>query len=131
MRSFRLSDQDRETYGGPEWVTFEVDDLYKVPLETLESIEAEFRKHNDITLAVMLALEVRDNSLLGLRAAVWIARKLAGHTESWPEFRPNPLAMKTILGGGSVPPAQSSSEPSSAPPKAPAAKKSSRRSPKG
>jgi hypothetical protein len=88
---FRLSDADRERFGGPEWVELDPDALLNVPASQLAQWEAEFHP-----LTVLQAVNGR-NSAAGLRALMWLARKFVGVEEqSFSEFDPAVLAAKLV-----------------------------------
>jgi len=97
----RLCKEDRERYGGPEWVEFDHD--------TLANCEAGFlERFEDAT--GMTITEFGDalnrGSVKSLRAMVWVARSLAGCEDPWPTFQPRVLRMDVEgLGDDDAPPA--------------------------
>lgn len=86
-----MCDADRERYGGPEWVSFDVDALQDMPASALHEIEAAM----DMTIAEILVLRDR-RSARSLRAQVFIARRLAGVDEKWDDFDPAVLRLRAV-----------------------------------
>ena len=86
-----MGDADRERYGGPEWVEFDIDRLLDMPASELHELEAAM----DVTIAEIVALRDR-RSAQALRAQVWIARRMAGVEESFTDFDPAPLRFKAV-----------------------------------
>lgn len=83
----RMGDADRERYGGPEWVPFDIGALFDAPARELEAYEAA------TGVAMFLVLtEFATHGARATRAALWIARRRAGVTgERWDDFDPRPL----------------------------------------
>jgi hypothetical protein len=75
----RLSDEDRERYGGPEWVRLDLDKLWKTPSSQLERWEEELGGNRSIALACGLVGLGRAQPAWAKRAVVWLARKQSGH----------------------------------------------------
>lgn len=89
MWRFRLSDEDREKYGGPEWVEYQLTKAVDLPVDVLEKIEDA----TGYTILVTLPDALGKGSLRATRAAVWLARHIAGVPEpSFAEFQPSMLA---------------------------------------
>lgn len=80
---FRMCEEDRGTYGGPEWIEFSVDLLADQPSSFCEQVEATL----GWTVAE-LGAELTRASTRGLRAAVWIGLRVAGHDLDWATFDP-------------------------------------------
>ncbi len=89
---FRLCPDDREKYGGPEWVVFDPDALVDLPGSELEQMEVAtgFR----IAWFWLPSLRI---SARGQRAALWIARRQAGLVDDWNEFDPKILAADAVI----------------------------------
>lgn len=85
----RMGDEDRERYGGPEWVTFPVGALIHTPSSQLEAWEAE----TGIPLFLVLH-ELPTYGSRATRAALFIARRLAGEADTWDKFDPCTLLVK-------------------------------------
>lgn len=81
--SFRMCQEDRDRFGGPEWVTFDMDALADLRAAELEEIEETtgFR-------LVWFYVVDRRVSIRGQRAALWIARRQAGLVDDWDKFDP-------------------------------------------
>lgn len=89
---FRLCDEDREKYGGPEWVEFDMSRAVELAVELLEQIE----EATGYTLLVTLPYALDRGALKAVRAALWLARHIAGvHEPAFDEFRPNLLKATT------------------------------------
>lgn len=90
----RMGDDDRERYGGPEWVRFDVAELYNAPASLLAAYEAE------IGFAIHWVLrEYASYGARAVRAALFIARRRAGvqrdgRDERWSEFDPRTNQVK-------------------------------------
>ena len=80
---YRLSDEDREKFGGPEWVIFDRRKLFELPASELMALEASI----GLTIGEFLTASMR-GSTLGTKATIFIARKWAGIKESFSEFDP-------------------------------------------
>lgn len=82
----RMCPADRDAYGGPEWVVFDPDALAELPGSKLEEIETTtgFR----IAWFWIPSLRI---SARGQRAALWVARKMAGLVDEWDQFDPRIL----------------------------------------
>lgn len=83
MVKFRLCEEDRETYGGPEWVEFSVELLADQPSDFCEQIEDTLGwTVGDLGTQLIRA------STRSLRAAIWIGRRIAGCDDDWASFKP-------------------------------------------
>lgn len=80
---FRLCEADRERYPGPEWLQYDTAVVLDLDLDTLEQIEETL----GWTL-IELGAQLARGSARGLRAMIWIARKLAGCDDAWASFKP-------------------------------------------
>jgi hypothetical protein len=89
MWRFRLSDEDREKYGGPEWVEYALSKAVDLEVDLLEQVEDA----TGYTILVGLPEALGRGSLRATRAAVWLARHIAGvHEPGFAQFKPNMLA---------------------------------------
>lgn len=89
MWRFRLSDEDREKYGGPEWVEYQLTKAVELDVDLLEQIEDA----TGYTILVTLPDALTRGSLRATRAATWLARHIAGvHEPGFTLFKPNMLA---------------------------------------
>lgn len=88
MFRFRLSPEDRERYGGPEWVEFDMSRAVELPVEVLEGIE----EATGYTFLVELPRGLDRGALKAVRAGLWLARRIAGiHEPAFADFKPNML----------------------------------------
>lgn len=108
---FKLDPRDQEKYGGPEWVTFDRDELEDTPFNDLHRWETQL----GASVTHILVREFPRATALGVKGVIWLARQMAGVTE--PGFADFNIRTQRILsrasGGDANPPAQGSSEPSS------------------
>jgi hypothetical protein len=89
MWRFRLSDEDREKYGGPEWVDYRLTKAVDLDTELLEQIEDA----TGYTILVTLPVALESGSAKATRAAIWLARHIAGvHEPPFHAFKPKILA---------------------------------------
>lgn len=114
--SFRLSDADREKYGGDEWVHLDTDRLADLGYDRLDELERDIRRDDDTSIARILALEWPRTSMLGYRGMAWLARQASGLDKpAWRGFKPDVMnATFRVNVGDADPPASGSSEPPSA-----------------
>jgi hypothetical protein len=127
---FRLCDEDREKFGGPEWVTLDIKVLDDLPLSVLRPIEEQVKAFCDNkSLLVVLAYELGGGTMLGKAVATWVARQLEGHAEpALDKFdvKPRKIELEEVKPNGVTdPPSPESSETSSAP-EEPSKKRSTR-----
>lgn len=110
--SFRLSDADRERFGGDEWIHIDTDVFADLGYDRLSPLEREIRRTDDTSIARILAVEWPDTSMLGMRGIVWLARQFSGLKEpAWPDFKPDVLGILQKLGPRDAdPPVGGSSE---------------------
>lgn len=83
---YRMCDEDRDRFGGPEWLKFDVDALYNAPASELE----EYEKVLGCSLFRLLT-ELESFSARSTRGALWIALKGAGVDVDYATFDPKPL----------------------------------------
>ncbi|EXG80024.1 hypothetical protein [Cryptosporangium arvum] len=88
---FSLDTADRAHFGGPEWLTLDVEQLAGAPAFELEAIEKELG--HPIRL-VIGALEGQA-SALGLRALIWLAYRQAGLRTPFGEFNIHTLKARS------------------------------------
>jgi hypothetical protein len=79
---YRLCEQDRAEYGGPEWVTFDMDVLAGARGRELERIEKELGHPIGMVVAALNG----DGTAIGIRALVWLARRQAGLKTPFADF---------------------------------------------
>lgn len=89
---YRLSDEDRAKFGGPEWVTFDRRELFKLDAAELMKIEAGM----NMTIGQFFAASAQ-SSILGTKAMIWIARRFAGMKEEFSEFNPHPFECESEI----------------------------------
>lgn len=114
---FRLCDEDREKFGGPEWVAFDIAHLDDMPLDEIDVLEKQIIDRAGVSMVVLIAREFANGTLIGQTCVLWLARQLAGITEpSLAEFniKPRRIKMRAVKPSGDVdPPAPASSSTSS------------------
>lgn len=113
--SFRLSDADREKYGGDEWVHFDDHLLADLGYDRLVELE-RYISRDGTSIAQIAAVEWPRMTVVGIRGMIWLARQLAGLTDpAWPDFKPDVLGSTFKLDDGddADPPGGGSSEPPS------------------
>jgi hypothetical protein len=113
----RISDEDREKFGGPEWVVFDAAAMFHMPSSELEALEQAM----PVPLAIIIANMMTKDALYALftRCLVFAARRQAGvlgrdgQPERWEDF--NPTTLQVVRRGtnpnGSVPPPAKMAEP--------------------
>lgn len=79
---YRLCDEDQRQYGGPEWVSLDVEKLGKTRAKELERIETE----TGVPLGQVVATIRGGGSILGLRVLVWLARRQVGFRTPFGDF---------------------------------------------
>lgn len=105
MLQLRMSDADRDRYGGPEWLDYDAAVLDDTPCDELAKIEAQ-------TGVVLYEAVQEPNAAAALRVWLWLALSRAGVDVAWPDFTPRTLRLR-IRSGDAGPPA---SAPPSTPP---------------
>lgn len=115
LTRFRLCEQDRAQFGGPEWVTFDLGRLVKARAKELELIEEE----TGHPIARLMRAVAGDHSILGLRMVVWVARYQSDIRTPFDEFDIHAMQMDSELvedqAEPDVLPLSGSSSPSEAP----------------
>jgi hypothetical protein len=85
-----MGDADRERWGGPEWMPFDVAALLDTPADVLERWESE------VGCAMELIIrEMADDTARAQRACAWITLRQHGIEVPWVEFTPATLRMRT------------------------------------
>lgn len=115
--SFKLSDADRERYGGDEWVHFDSDRLADLGYDRLAELERDLKRYDDTSILRIMAYEWPKPTFLGARGMAWLARQLSGAEKpAWPDFKPDILGLtfEVNRAGDADPPTGGSSEPPSA-----------------
>ena len=115
MQELRIDDRDRAVVGGPEWVPFDKGAIDDTEYQTLAEWEAEL----GMSITWMLSTEFGRGSAWGLKAYVWLARKVAGiATPPLAAFElrfPRRVRVRPVKKAADAdPPPQGSSEPPSA-----------------
>lgn len=97
---FRMCDEDRDAYGGPEWVTFDRERFKHLPGSELMAFEAA------TGFPLTGYFDDRIDSAHGQRARLWVARRMAGLVDDWDKFDPRILLvdMEIVKGGDAGPP---------------------------
>lgn len=109
MARIKMCAEDREKFGGPEWLPFRVNEvLDDTDVGELERIERETGIHFADVLDEM-------SSARSIRLWLWLGLRAEDVEVPWKDFRPRVL--KVVLdtaGGGAVPPdgAAPSTDPS-------------------
>lgn len=114
MQELRIDDRDRAVVGGPEWVPFDRAALDDVEYDTLHEWETEL----GAAITWILGVEAGRGSAFGIKAMVWLARKIAGvATPPFAAFNlrfPRKVKVRAAKrAGDAVPPPEGSSEPPS------------------
>lgn len=81
---YRLSEEDRAKFGGPEWVTFDRRELFKLDANELMEIEAAM----SATIGQFLVSSAQ-GSTFGVKGMIWLARRFAGMKEQFSTFAPH------------------------------------------
>lgn len=113
---FKLSDADRQKYGGDEWVLFDSAKLTALGYDKLAELEQDI-KADRTSISQIIALEWPRITVLGVRGMVWLARQLNGFDKpAWPDFKPDIIDIDfESVAGDADPPTGGSSEPPSEP----------------
>ncbi len=108
---FKLDPRDHEKHGGPEWVTFDRDQMDDTPFDELSQWEAQI----GMGVATLPVQKFARGTALGIKGVIWLGRQMAGITEpSFAEFNSRTRRVQSrATGGDANPPARGSSEPSS------------------
>lgn len=96
MLRLRMCDEDREKFGGPQWLQFDADQLLDTPCDQLAAIETE--------TGIVLALAVDNPNLTSARRLwLWLALKHAGVQLAWADFQPKVLRSDFTSGDADPP----------------------------
>lgn len=89
LQHLRLTDADRDTYGGAEWVTYDWRWLEDLPAGELIAIEREIARAGDGKVALLeAARDIFDASAMGIKLRLFLARRAAGLLDTWATFNP-------------------------------------------
>jgi len=91
MPRIRMSDADRERYGGPEWVEISLVELIDEETGLIEQVENAWGMSPPELLRHLFR-----QSTQALRAVVWIARRKAGCVDPVATFKPKVQAWSGI-----------------------------------
>jgi len=83
MPRIRMSDADRERYGGPEWVEVAIADIVNEETGHIEAVEEAW----GLSPAEFIS-RISRGSIKSLRAMIWLARRKAGCVDNPRTFRP-------------------------------------------
>jgi hypothetical protein len=107
----RLCDEDRQVYGGPEWLVYDqaiYDDMTHSQLNQLESAMG-------FSMTWLRTIGIRTGSSEGIKARAWLARQAAGNLAdpSYEAFdiRPLKVTFEAAPLGGTIPDASPGSSP--------------------
>lgn len=85
MRRIRLSDADRERYGGPEWLDWDE--------EHLSVAEAEILQEQLGVAWTGYTSWLRESGVAAIKWCLWVCLRRAGVVVDWAAFDPNLLAV--------------------------------------
>lgn len=89
MVQLKLGADDWDTFGGPEWIDFDIHALNDLPFNVTDPWEREIRGPlgSGPSIRQIVHVEVRDDTAVGIKGIVWLARKMAGiDAPSWEAF---------------------------------------------
>lgn len=90
---YRLTDEDREKYPGPDWLEFDVTLFLDRDVDFLEFFETT----TGWSIPEFMA-QVDRSSTRAMRALFWAGRRMAGCEDAWDSFKPKVwLAESEIL----------------------------------
>lgn len=81
----RMCAADQKRYGGPEWVDYRYDEVIDLPFDEVTTVEDTI----GFSMARLSGVERPRYTARGLRAMLWIARRMAGESDDWVGFKPN------------------------------------------
>lgn len=104
----RLSDQDWDKFGGPEWLVVDQDAIDDLPFDKIDPLERDM----DMSITAW-RLELTRLSARGRKALAWLARQMSGDAElkapSYGAFNIQPMKIRyRAVGGDQDPPASGS-----------------------
>ncbi len=70
----KLGVKDRDRYGGPEELVFDMDTILDMESEEIIALEEEM----DFSIQRLRHIEIRGGSAEGIKARAWLARQLSG-----------------------------------------------------
>lgn len=108
----RMAPEDRETYGGPEWLDDDAttEALNDLDLDALMDIEGEVKSELGMTLNRLTATGFINWEIPHIRGRLWLALRMAGVEVDLADFKPAKI-LRTALevpkrgGGDARPPA--------------------------
>ena len=95
----RMCSEDREKYGGPEWIEFDYAQLADMSVELIE----EFETQADMTVTEF-GMQLPRGSSKVLRAMLWFGRRAAGCTEQFGDLKPKIFQLEIENTGGDADP---------------------------
>jgi hypothetical protein len=114
---FQQTTEDRERYGGDEWIHIDTNQLPSLGYDRLAELERDMKHYDDTSLARILSVEWSTTSMLGMRGVLWLARQTSGLDKpAWNDYKPDVLGTYFVIDRGgdqADPPAGGSSEPPS------------------
>ena len=102
----RLTDTDRERYGGEEWMPLNLDAYDDMPLAEQAALERQMLAAGGVSLFNLLRPggEIARDTAVGRVSAAWLARQQAGLTDpAFGDFQVNQHKMGSRVAGLSVP----------------------------
>lgn len=117
LLEFALDPRDQATYGGPEWVPLDPEQLNDLPFSVSGPWDRELIKDTGHGISELVVRGLDGATADGKRALVWLARKMAGiDTVPFARFdiRWRRVRMRPVEVADADPPSNGSSEPSSA-----------------
>lgn len=88
-----LHEQDRDRYGGPEWLEFNDATIDDAPADELERLESELLPHG-VSLVQALAEWRHNLSARSVRVVLWLALRQSGVTVAYDEFTPKVMVAR-------------------------------------
>ncbi|WP_427422657.1 hypothetical protein [Lysinibacillus fusiformis] len=94
----RMAPEDRETYGGPEWLDDDAstEALSDLDLDTLMEIEAGVKAELSMTLNRLTGTSFVNWEIPHLRGRLWLALRAAGVEVDLDDFKPAKI-LRTVL----------------------------------
>lgn len=112
----RMTDADRDEYGGPEWVEFRESHLVDLPFDDIDAAEQAM----GMSVAHLLQVEMPRFTVRAIRAVLWLALRHADVDTPWPQFKPAALRADVVPiyadSGDADPPAPTGEPSATSPP---------------
>jgi hypothetical protein len=83
----RLTDADRELYGGPEWIEWDPDRLTVAEAEVLQ-------EHLGVDFNAYRGTWLREAGVAAIKWAAWVGLRRAGVTVAWEVFDPDVIGFQ-------------------------------------